>query len=103
MGNHIADGFEDAAKSLTKIALGVMAFVVIGATVFGYYVGKSGRSQDVPEVQRTNVIGGQEPELYMERDGTRFYAEVDGRPVGEYSIRNELSIPNSTTQEKINW
>ncbi len=37
-----------------------------------------------PIIQRANVLGDEGAELFIEKDGKRFYAEIDGKPVSEY-------------------
>lgn len=65
---------------------GVAGFCYVG------YVGVSALRKYVnaPEVERANVIGGPEPELYMERDRKYFCAEIDGMPVEEYLMRDSV-------------
>ncbi len=37
-----------------------------------------------PSYERANVTGGPEAELFIDKDGKRFYAEIDGKPVLNY-------------------
>lgn len=75
--------------TLTELAVTI---TMIGTTALvgtGIYYGFRALNKYVnePVVERVNVIKGSEAELFIERDGKKFYAEIDGKPVTEYLHR----------------
>ncbi len=61
------------------------AAVLAYGTVQGIRAANKYLSQ--PEMVQENVIQGPEAELFIERDGQRFYAEIDGKPVLEQLVK----------------
>lgn len=68
---------------IASIALSVVA---LSAMVYGGYIGVLALQKYVnkPTEQRANVGFGDKAELFMEKDGKKFYAEIDGMPIQEY-------------------
>jgi hypothetical protein len=84
-----------AIDSLVRNEKGFTAMEMIGAgalaaaIVVGGYLGYKGKFDlnkylNRPAVQKANVIGGPQAELFIDKDGLRFYSEIDGKPVEEY-------------------
>ena len=71
----------DKSISHRTIILGSLA---IGG--YGTYLGLSALNKYVnePTIERANVIMDDKPELFIEKDGKRFYAEIDGKSIDEY-------------------
>ncbi len=75
-------------KGLTALEL-IVGTAIVGVTLtVGYacYQGLSALNKYVntPEVQRSNVIEGSHDEVFIERDGQRFYRDIDGKSVEDY-------------------
>ena len=53
------------------------------AIVYVLYSGVQAMNKYIhePEIQSRNVRGGPEAEQFIERDGKRFYAEIDGKSI----------------------
>ena len=79
-------------KGFTLIELAVVNVIVLSAIAglaatiyFGTKIGKAlDKYTSRPVVEKANVIGGPRIETYIEKDGKRFYAEIDGQPIEKY-------------------
>ncbi|MBT3323858.1 hypothetical protein HN681_00580 [archaeon] len=62
----------------------ILGSLAIGG--YGTYLGLSALNKYVnePTIERANVIMDDKPELFIEKDGKRFYAEIDGKSIDEY-------------------
>ncbi len=72
--------------ALTDLLVVVGTIVVSGSVGFALQRVYSAvkKYTNNPVVERANVINGPEAELFIEKDGKRFYVEIDGKPVSEY-------------------
>lgn len=77
-------------KGFTRLELLIVGAMITTVAAFGcgiYFGGKAiGKYLSYPDVTpvRSNVIGNEREEKFIEFGGEKFYAEVDGRPVREY-------------------
>jgi len=73
------------ATAVEKIMGGyiVLVLATFGGIAYGAVRGVQALNKYLnrPEVVRSNVIGGPKEETYMDRDGKRFFAEVDGKSI----------------------
>ena len=62
------------------------SIAVVSFLGYGAYKGICAANKYInePVIQRANVIGNEKSELFIDRDGKRFYAEVDGKPIENY-------------------
>ncbi|MCK4670832.1 MAG: hypothetical protein KAT43_06525 [Nanoarchaeota archaeon] len=74
----------------TLSAVFIATFVLLGAAFvamgFGVYHGIRALQKyaNAPVVERANIRGGAETELFIDRDGKKFYAEYDGKSIEDY-------------------
>jgi len=72
--------------TLIELATGITFLGVLSTAI---YLGISGtkalkKYNTQPTIERADVIGNNKADLFIDKDGKRFYAEVDGKPVSEY-------------------
>lgn len=79
-------GNRNGSTTIGEVLL--MGFVtggVLGISYLGYLgVQSMNKYLNEPVVERTNVGWDEEAELFIEKDGKRFYAEIDGKTVESY-------------------
>jgi hypothetical protein len=72
--------------TLIELACGITFVGILGTAI---YLGISGNKFlkkyiAQPTIERADVIGNSKADLFIDQDGKRFYAEVDGKPISEY-------------------
>ena len=72
-------------SAIEGLVVSVIGAIVIGVVAGVYFGGRAiYRAVTTPEVERANVRGEPETELFITEDEDRAYAEIDGRPIKEY-------------------
>ena len=68
---------------LTLCGVGIIPGVTIVYSIYQVHSALD-KFLDQPVIERVNIRGDQKPELFIDYQGKRFYAEVDGRSIEEY-------------------
>lgn len=85
-------GVKNWRQSIDSFTMGgFLKFTAVGSVLFlGVYVasriGQHYLDRNYPEqsiLQQKNVMGGPQPELYIEHDGVRYFSQVDGKDISE--------------------
>ncbi|MEN9626021.1 MAG: hypothetical protein RL557_349 [archaeon] len=61
----------------------IIASAVAIANIYAVYKINSALNKyiDEPIIERANVRGNEKPELFIDQEGKRFYAEIDGKSI----------------------
>lgn len=76
---------DEGTKRIARITLAGVA--LMGYTVYLGYMSRSAYDFNVkrlqPEIVQQNIIGGRQPEIYLKRDGIRYYSSIDGKEISD--------------------
>lgn len=79
--NQGATSIEYGIVVSSVLTLAALVGLGIGAV---YGIKALAKYANAPVVERANVYGESQVETFIDRDGKRFYAEIDGKPIEAY-------------------
>lgn len=78
--------FNDGAARFLFI-FGTLGILFEGSSLFGSYLGTRAKELESVSIYHDNVLGAEEPETYVLKDGVKYFSKIDGRDITD--ILNE--------------